>query len=240
MAKKELVWQGPLEMVDGKNIRRTVKLSEASVEDLKRFDIHCSKMLDGDGKITGKKKRLDLAEQLLLKCKCELTVRNLSDKMNITKEELGRTLNDLDLKSTKYNVRIGDVLQDVLYKDADLKLCIESCLDCIGSFVSNYIPFGFIIDLGVQKDSDFGSIEEVMEYLKLPQKCGLSYKYNGLDVIVLSRILKARGKKFGDISTITLEDMCKRVVPSYIYKIQRQIKKWQELKSAINEELYKR
>lgn len=236
---EEVIWQGPPVMVDGKNVRKTTKLKDASLEELKKFDIHCSKMLDGDGSIIGKKKKLELTEQVFEKLKCEMNVRNLCKNSN--KLELSEKLNQFDLEAKSYNVKIGEVItEDILYKNTSLKMCIDSCLDSIGNFPSNCLPFEYILNLGVQKDPDFQNIQDILKYLKLPSKCKLEYKYNGLSVFSLKNILDARGKKLGDISTATLTEITTKVLPKYIYKLQREIKKWNDLKSAILEEIYRR
>lgn len=236
---EDIVWQGPLIMVDGKNVRKTTKLKDATLEELKKFDIHCSKMLDGDGSIIGKKKKLELTEQILEKLKCELTVRGLCKNSN--KLELSEKLNKFDLESKSYNITIGEVItNDVLYKNVSLKMCIDACLCSMGNFPSNCLPFEYILNIGVQKDPEFEDIQDVLEYLGLPSKYKLEYKHNGINIFTLRNILESRGKKISDISTSTLTEITSRILPQYIYKLQRQIKKWNDLKSAILEEIYKR
>lgn len=162
------IWKGPKREVAGEVMQPTIKLMDATEEQLNKFYDHCLSMLyNTDRKNPGRYVLLKMVKEQQAKCNVELFIRYVEGKyLNSSGRPLySRHLYYMDLKELldnnldvlpkeKYSeVTIDNVTSDAEFpaefRDITIEQVRDACLDSLGIFDRTHLSLNFITKLGI-------------------------------------------------------------------------------------------
>lgn len=162
------VWKGPKKEVNDQRVQESMKMIDATPEQLKDWYKHCQSMLySSDKKYPGRYVLLDIVEDQRMRCNAELYLRWLENKYQTNIPEVRavypRHLYFQDIRALLNNNK--DVISKEDYKttpisaitskmpsefrDVNIDTVIDGCLGKEGIFDKSHISLKFITRLGV-------------------------------------------------------------------------------------------
>lgn len=169
---ENFTWKGPKKEVNGKRIQETIKMVDATPEQLKEWYKHCQSMLySTDKKFPGRYVLLNIVEEQRMKCNVELYLRWLENKYQTDIPKVRRAvprflyLQDVRnvlqeheniLSKDRYSTTpISVVKLDYIenppseFRDVTISQVIDGCLDVLGVYDKSHLSLKFITKLGV-------------------------------------------------------------------------------------------
>lgn len=165
------VWKGPKQEVAGVRCQSTIKLMDATLEQLKEWYQHCNSMLFKESEShPGRYVLKSIVQDQINKCATELCIRWIEGRYTLktdseTKNKLPRNLlfqdltdllnspeNKQAIPKEKWNkVMMSSCMNNlpVEFRDVSVKQIIDGCLDLLGDFNRRYITLTFILKFGV-------------------------------------------------------------------------------------------
>lgn len=224
----EPVWKYSKYRKDGKCVQDEIKLKDATLSQLIDWQDICESMLNGNDKHVGKIKRLEFIDNISIKVYHEYMLR----------------IEMSNSQKTKPNI-----LDEFIKKESYLNMCeniidkymVKACTNRLGVLTEKSIPVKVIFNMGINIDNSFSSIEDVKEYLGFNKNTDMIFfRGDGLNPLDVKLILMSYGKEYNDIPTNAIKCLYEKIIPTYKYKLKKEIQKWEEIKNNISEEINRR
>lgn len=237
--------------------QESIKLIDASPEQLQSFYDHCNSMLySNDKKNPGRYPLLEIIKEQRNCCSIELFLRKMKE---------GAYSNGESYSKYTYREIIGAHINNnrILFPESELdkipisritgglpkefgKLSIKQvrlgCVDALGIFDNKHLTFSFIVNLGIyltpeerkefiEKDKDGNKrsvIEVLKERLNLKPFINLHIKPSGLSYKELRAMLTLRPKKYADLTTDQLTTLRNKVLFRLEQEVNNHIDAWEE------------
>lgn len=250
------VWKLP----KGKDKKQeSIKLMDATPEQLKMFLNHCDSMLNStDQDNPGRNVLLKIISEQRDKCNTELFLRKLesgticadgkSYPRYLYLQNLMAFINnnrELFPVNQLNNIPISAATNGLPreFENIPIQRVIEGCLDQLGTFSNKHITFSFIMNLGVyltqdelrqfnDKDKDGNKMKKpdiIKKKLNLHPNIRLTIKPSGLKFEELRAMLNLKKMKYFDMTTSQLLTLRNKVLFILENEVIYHIKLWEEL-----------
>jgi hypothetical protein len=264
-AIESFVWKGEKKKFGGEVFQDSVKLIDASEQQLNEWYQHCKLMLYNDSKQhPGRYTLLMIIEDQINKCGVELFLRSLEHKgltrfsfMNTMREFL--TANDEVYKATKEQYlkeKLGPVTIEFVangvqdeFKKLPLSLVQDGCLDRLGRMNKQHITLTFILKQGLwfttQESKDLteydingkvrNKLDVAKERLGLRPDTNIIVNPKGLTYSQLRAMINLTSKKYTDLTTEQLQTLRNRILFASEENIRLHISQWERRINQIQE-----
>lgn len=251
------VWKLPKNREDN-NSQETIKLVDATEEELKQFYAHCNKMLFNEDKNNpGRYNLLKKIKTQRDKCGAELFLReSTAESTNYTKysllEEIESILEKTPTLAETPGLRLGDIYEvSADYSNIPLALVKDACIDALGLHDSSHITKSFLFRKGVwcskeenemiknfliNKEIDTTNmkrIDVIKLYLGLKDFIDLKPNSKGLSLTAFKAMLNLTPTKYSSLTTLQLQTLRNRILFDLEKEVKEHIKRWEELKEQI-------
>lgn len=165
------IWKGPKKNVAGVRCQSTIKLVDATLDQLKEWYSHCTSMLfkESDNN-PGRYVLESIIKDQISKCTTELCIRWIEgrytlktdspEKSKLPRNLLFQDLTDLlnspenkqSIPQSKWNkVMFSNCMENLPteFRDTTVKQIIDGCLDLLGEFNRKHITLTFILKFGI-------------------------------------------------------------------------------------------
>lgn len=189
------MWKGPKKEVNGQRSQESVKMVDATPEQLKDWYKHCQSMLySTDKKYPGRYVLRDIVEEQRMKCNVELYLRWLENKFQTDYPEVRKVYprflylqdirnvlrdNEEAISKEEYSTTPISTITNGIpteFRDVSIASVIDGCLDQLGVMDKSHISLKFITKLGVwftdkemndllEKDAD-GNVRNRIDVIK--------------------------------------------------------------------------
>lgn len=241
------LWKGQKVLnKDGTYEQETVRLVDASDEQLRKFHKHCKTMLfNTDPKFPGRLTLFNIIGDQKDRCGVELFFRHAKENhgsspysiVEAIRElltENNRTMNDVD------DLYLGEVVNTSSeYERLPLGLVIDGGLAKLGKFDRKYMTLTFIIDQGIwfteEERKEYAELyktgneklQAVKEALKIPDNLRLRFNAaTGLSVKEMKSILLLKSKRYNELSTDQLSTLRYKLLLNLENRITEHIAQW--------------
>lgn len=246
-------WKEKAQFVNGEKVHRTIKMIDASPEDLQRYYDQCESMLYNDSKDhPGRYIVVLTIKDQRIKCNAELLLRWLESENNTPRYSLMTTLRsaldfnpDLNPKRTPISNLMSGLPEE--FQDIPTNIVMDACLDRLGKFDKSKLTFPFILSQGIwftsEEKKDLSERDEngdkrdkldvVRERLNLNKNVKLYITPKGLSYSQFRAMVKLKNKKYTDLTTEQLLTLRNIMLFALEEKVSYQIKQWEERKEQI-------
>lgn len=250
---KNYSWKGPkIRLEDGTVEQLSIKLIDATEDQLNDFYKHCNTMLyNTDPKCLGRVPLLKSMQEVRDKCGVELFYRDSEIKKS-TRFTIVNALNfaiannELSTIQVDYLI-LGDLLTTQKeFNDLPVNLVINGGLDKLGRFDASHMTFNFLLRQGIwlatgeKKDcitlAKEDKIAKIKATLKLKPTDNLELNpVTGLSIAEMKIALDIRDKKYSEIPTDQLRLIREKLTFALEDDITVHISQWQNRKDQILE-----
>ena len=257
------VWKGPKVDVNGTRVQESIKLVDATNEQLKEFYNHCQSMLySTDRENPGRLVLLDIIRDQRERCNTELYLRYvenayLSDDrpkiqrftyLNSIKTFMANN-KELFPREQLGNILITSVTGGVPddFKSLTIDYVIDGCLDKLGVLSRKHLTLNFLLKLGIwftpQEKKEFDEESEqtgksVTEIIK--ERCGLKSNVK-LRIIAkglfnykeFRAMITLKNKKYSQMTTDQLLTLRNKVLFALEDEVEYHAKQWIERENKL-------
>lgn len=250
---KNYTWKGPkVKLEDGSIEQLSVKLIDATEEQLNDFYKHCNTMLyNTDPKNLGRVPLLKSLQEVRDKCGVELFYRD-SEVKKSTRFTIVNALNSAiannNLSPIQVNyLTLGHLLTTQKeFNDLPINLVIDGGLDKLGRFDASHMTFNFLLRQGIwlatgeKKDcitlAKDDKIAKIKAALKLKPTANLELNpITGLSIAEMKIALDIRDRKYSEIPTEQLRLIREKLTFALEDDIKIHISQWENRKTQIEE-----
>lgn len=250
---KNYTWKGPkVKLEDGSIEQLSVKLIDATEEQLNDFYKHCNTMLyNTDPKNLGRVPLLKSLQEVRDKCGVELFYRD-SEVKKSTRFTIVNALNSAiannNLSPIQVNyLTLGHLLTTQKeFNDLPINLVIDGGLDKLGRFDASHMTFNFLLRQGIwlatgeKKDcitlAKDDKIAKIKAALKLKPTANLELNpITGLSIAEMKIALDIRDRKYSEIPTEQLRLIREKLTFALEDDIKIHISQWENRKMQIEE-----
>lgn len=165
---ENFVWKGPKKEINGQRAQESVRMVDATPEQLKDWYKHCQSMLySTNKKYPGRYVLRDIVEEQRMKCNVELYLRWLENKFQTDYPEVRKAYprflylqdirnvlreNEDAISKEEYaTTPISTITNGIPteFRDVSIASVIDGCLDTLGLMDKSHISLKFITKLGV-------------------------------------------------------------------------------------------
>ena len=235
--------------------QKSIKLKDATPEQLQQFYDHCNSMLySKNRKNPGRYVLLEIIKEQRENCNIELFLRKMREGVygeGVSKytyrEIISSFLNnnrasfpESELSKIPISTITGGLPKE--FGRISIQNVKLGCLDALGYLDTKHLTFSFIINLGVyltpeerkefiEKDENGNRrsiLEVIKERLNLKPYINLYIKPSGLSYKELRSMLSLRSKKYNDLTTDQLTVLRNKVLFRLEQEINNHIEQWEE------------
>lgn len=252
---KTFVWKGPKRIVNKKYEQDSMKLIDASEEQLNKFYNHCRKMLYNNNRENpGRYVLLDIIQEQRNNCNVELFLRYIENnsykadptRRGIERHEfygmmLGKMMEQGIDKEEWKNIKVSQIMSAPTEFDSlTLDKIMDGCLDLLGSFNRSHLTLTFLTGLGLwfteqekkelndSKNKNLDKLDIVRQRLNIPVNIQLRLSDTGLSFHELRAMLTLKNKKYSDLTTEQLVTLRNKVLYRYDSVVRQHIYQWAE------------
>ena len=259
------VWKGSKQKFGGEVYQETVRLIDATEEELNSFYSHCKSMLYNDSKqFPGRYNLLKLIAEQRDKCGVELFLRSLESKEikryafqeSIMKFQANNSAALREIKEYNEKNNLGPVTIDFIasncpseFKNLPLDLVLDGCFDRLGKFNKKHITLTFILKQGVwftaQESKDLtekdlngknkDKLSVVKERLSLKPDTELFVNPKGLSFTSLRAMIQLVSKKYKELTTEQLTTLRYKILFALEDQVNKHIIQWEDRMKQIEE-----
>lgn len=252
------VWKGPKKEIAGIRCQSTVKMVDATPEQLKEMYNHCISMLFNDSKTNpGRYNLRKIVQEQIDNCTTELCIRWVEGKYESTGaasdklprfllyKELDNKANDPELlkKVSKEELSSAPLRAFMAnlpteFQDVTLGQVSKGCLDALGIFSRKHITLTFLLKLGIDLTPDelkeFSVpgkkvLEVVKDKLKIPSYLKLHRSDKGLTFKELESLIHLREARYSAMSNDKLLLLKNKLLYRFMREIDYQILQWEDI-----------
>jgi hypothetical protein len=258
-------WKGEKKKFGGEVFQESIRLIDASEEQINEFYQHCKLMLYNDSKQhPGRYPLLTIIQDQIQKCGVELFLRNLESK-GLTRFTFMSTIRDFlndnrqaynDLKDYNDENRLGPVTVEFVahgvsdeFRKLPLDLIMDGCLDRLGRMNKQHITLTFILKQGVWfttiESKDLTEIDEnnktknkldvVKERLGLRPDTDIFITPKGLTYSQLRAMINLTSKKYTELTTEQLQTLRNRILFALEDQVKLHILQWERRMKQLHE-----
>ena len=240
-------WKMPKKLdINGKYVQDTIKLVDATNEQLKSFQMHCLTMLNNtDPKYPGRKVLLKIIEDQQDKCNAELFFRSYGDigLVNLIKSYLDEN----SLTDKVDTLKVSSIFDNVpsVYKDLSIETTLLAGEKKLGLYDRTYMTLTFILNKGINLSDTERDLysdhteEEIIDSVR--EQVGLQnttipiiFRTNtGLSISELGYLLPLKKQRYSDIPTDILTILRDKLLVYLKNDIKFHIAQWEERLSQI-------
>lgn len=241
---------------DSNGEQKSIKLVDATPDQLKSFYTHCQMMLHNNSKRNpGKYVLLDLIKEQREKCTIELFVRKIesgvlcADGKGIPRFLYCQSLLSFrkknieyftthDFESSPINLVAGKLPKE--FDSLTIGSVMSACLDQLGIFNNRYITSKFIFSLGIcltpkemieyspKKDSTKSRLDIVKEQLGIKPSTILEITSKGLNFTELRALINLHTDNYSHLSTDQLNVLRNKILFRLENKLLSDISNWEK------------
>lgn len=250
-------WKGEKKKFGGEIFQDTIKLIDASEEQLNEWYQHCKLMLYNDSRqYPGRYPLLNIIEDQINKCGVELFLRHLEQK-GLTRFTFMSTIRDfLATNSEAYKQAKDKLEKDNLgpitiefvasgvpdeFKKLPLDLVMDGCFDRLGRMNKQHITLTFILKQGVwftpSESKDLTELDKngkqrnkldvVKERLGLRPDTDIFITPKGLTYNQLRAMINLTSKKYTELTTDQLQTLRNRILFALDDHVKLHISQWE-------------
>lgn len=253
------IWKGAKKRTGNIIEQETIRLVDATKEQLIEFKNHCIVMLTNVDKThPGRNVLMEIIKDQMNRCGVELFLRSqeaagvsrfaIINSIKTSKSDNGISDDDFKKMSLSNLVNV-----DSEYYDLPIELVLDGCLDKLARFDRSHITLTFLLKQGIwftkeeseivtnaikeqrERGFDTGREEVVREMLKLPDTAKISFTPSGLSLASMRSMLTLKSRKYSELSTDQLKLLRERVLFAHQDDVAFHIKQWKERLNQIDE-----
>lgn len=252
------VWKGAKQKINGEIIQTTVKLVDASEEELKQYFEYCNMMLHNTSKNKpGRYVVLFNVLDQINKCNSELLLRWFRSEEKTDQKTLLISIrkfieNNKDVTKPMNKLEAMDIASKlpVEFEHVPVTLLEDACLDTLGKFNKKQLTLTFISKQGIwlspkenpdlrgkklQDGRSQTSIEVIKEKCSIPTSIDLTLRDGGLTFNEFKTAIEMKNDKYSNMTTSQLKLLRDRLLPSLAISVKKHVLFWESQKEKIEE-----
>lgn len=243
------IWKGEKRTTDnGRYEQESVRLMDATPEQLNKFYRHCYTMLFNTSKQRpGRMTLLKMIDDQKDRCGVELLFRHLRSKgvsqFAIVESLRSAISNSALTKDEVDQLVLGDLMQiDSDFTSLPASLVIAGGIDQLGWFDRSHLTLAFILRQGVWfSESERKELSKILTYstrerldmlkrtLRIPEGMNLEFNSDtGLSIKEMTAMLTLQSKRYRDLTTDQLETLRYKVLFNLEDQVNVHISQWSE------------
>lgn len=249
------IWKGPKEKIGTDFIQTSVRLIDASYEQLVEFYKYCDVMLyNTDKEKPGRKILLNILSDQRKRCNTQLFLRWMNTECSISSMRLLESIRNFkdvnrDIISKMGTLESQDITQGlpIEFIGIPVSLIEDACLERLGRFNKQHITLSFIIKQGLwftaqeikelnQKDENgetMDRLQVVSELLGLKPTVKLHISPTGLNYAQFRAMIKLKSTKYSELTSEQLKTLRDRILFNLEDDVRFHISQWETRKAQI-------
>lgn len=245
---ESFIWKGEkvLNPETNKMVQESIRLIDATEEQLNKFFRHCHTMLKNESKQKpGRIPLLRILEDQRNRCAAELFLRNCeakgTERLSILNALNTVILNNgLDEEATTLRDVVNDVERE--YGNLSVKMVKDAILGKLGWFDRKHLTLSFIVRQGIWlSDLEKQTVPELFNkpvgerikhlksVLKLPEAVNLEFDpFTGLSITEMSSMLNLQSNKYSELTDLQLTTLCNKILLNLEDTVHVHIAQWNE------------
>ena len=251
------VWKGPKQKVNGEITQVTIKLVDASEEELRQYFEYCNMMLHNTSK--NKPGRYPVLFNVIdqeYKCNSELLLRWFRSEEKTDQKTLLISIrkfieNNRDVTKPMSHLKAKDIASKLPteFEEVLVSSLEDACLDTLGKFNKKHLTLTFISKQGIwltaketsdlnkklQGEKTKSKIDKIKQECSIPDSIDLLIKENGLTFSEFKTALEIKNDKYSNMSSDQLKLLRDKLLPTLQSNIKKHILFWESQKEKIQE-----
>lgn len=251
----EFIWKGPKEKIGTEIIQTSMRLVDASYEQLLSFHKYCDVMLNNTDKDKpGRKPLLGIIADQRQRCNAQLFLRWMNQECQISSIRLLESIRNFKDRNRDIIEKMSELeSQDITeglpieFIGIPVSLIEDACLERLGRFNKQHITLSFIIKQGLWftqqeikelniKDENGETVDRlktVSDLLGLKPDIKLHISPRGLTYAQFRAMIQLKSKKYSELTSEQLKTLRDRILFSLEENVRFHIVQWEQRKHQI-------
>ncbi len=248
-------WKGAKQKLNGEITQKTIKLVNASKEELQQFFDYSNLMLHNSsaskpGRYTVLCSILDQTNR----CNAELLLRWFRNEEKIDQITLSNAIREFtsankDVIEPKEKLTAQSIASKLpeIFNSVPLTLLEDACLDTLGKFNKKHLTLTFVAKQGInltpkeraefttKVTADKTLKDVIKEQCAIPNTIKIEFKEQGLKYLEFRTIIQMKNDKYSSIPSDQLKLLRDRLLPALHKDVNRHITFWENQKDRIQQ-----
>lgn len=252
------VWKGPKSKINGQVTQSSVRLVDASEEQLKQYFEYCNMMLHNTSKNKpGRYGVLFNTLDQINKCNSELLLRWFRGEEKTDQKTLLLSIrkfieNNKDVTKPMSKLEAMDIASKlpVEFEHVPVTMLEDACLDILGKFSKKQLTLTFISKQGIclntkesselhgrksQEGVSQNTIGVIKERCSIPDSVSLILKEGGLSFSEFKTAIEMKNDKYSNMTSDQLKLLRNKLLPALSISVKKHILFWESQKEKIQE-----